>query len=147
METTYTITDEEYKDIYSKVPRLCVDVVIKNEQGILMTLRDIAPYKNIWHIPGGAVHYGETVEVAAKRIAKEELGVEIETRGLAGYLEYPSDNKSRSWGWPIALEMLCVVKSGEFKLDQQAREWKFFKTPPADSVEEQKKIFAELLKA
>lgn len=47
----------EYDSIYSRVPRLCVEVVISTRaQGVLLTRRDIPPNIGAWHIPGGTVH-------------------------------------------------------------------------------------------
>ncbi len=149
MKTQQPLTTEKFKNIYSKVPRLCVDVLIKTGQGILMTLRDIEPYKNFWHIPGGTVYYGETIEKATKRIAREELGVDVDVEGLVGYTEYPSEQKLRGYGWTIALQMSCAIKSGKFKLDRQAREIKFFKKDndiPENTVEEHKKFLKKMLK-
>ena len=140
MEAKQPFTDEEYKNIYSRVPRLCVDLIIRNDSGVLMTLRDIEPYKDLWHLPGGTVLYGETIEAAAKRVARQELGIEVEVAGSAGYIEYPSEMKIKGWGWTITIEALCVIKSGEFKLDRQAREWKFFQEIPNNTVEEQKEF-------
>lgn len=148
MKTKPRLTDEEFKYIYSRVSRLCVEIIIKTSEGILLTLRDIEPYKNLWHIPGGTVLYRETIREAARRTAKEELGIDVEILGLAGYFEYPGEEKIRGWGWPIAILMFCAVKSGEFKLDKQAREIKFFKKfsdIPENTVEEQKKILKKLL--
>lgn len=46
-------TLEEYKEIFSKVPRLCVAVVIKTNEGIVMMLRKLPSWHNQWHLPGG----------------------------------------------------------------------------------------------
>ena len=74
------LTDREFQYIYSKVPRLCVDVMVKSHKGVILTLRDIEPYKNFWHIPGGTVHYRETIIGAVERIAKKELGIRLQER-------------------------------------------------------------------
>lgn len=148
MKTSQPLADKEFKNIYSRVPRLCVDILIKTGQGIIMTLRDIEPYKDLWHIPGGTLYYGETIEKATKRVAKEELGVDVNVEGFAGYTEYPSEQKFRGWGWTIALQMLCAVKSDEFKLNRQASEIRFFKKfsdIPENTIEEHKKILGKML--
>jgi len=62
---------KEFKTIYSKVPRLCVDLVIRNKQGTLLTKRDIPPDLGWWHFPGGTVLIGETLENTVQRVAKE----------------------------------------------------------------------------
>ena len=42
---------------------------------VLLTKRDIAPYKNKWSLPGGFVQADETIEEAAKRIFITETGL------------------------------------------------------------------------
>ena len=66
---------KEFLSIYRKVPRLCVDLVVKNKNGVLLTKRDIKPSKGMWHIPGGTILYDESVKDAIKRVAKEETGL------------------------------------------------------------------------
>ncbi len=55
------LSDEEFYSIYSKVPRLALDVVIRSDEGILLSLRAIEPHKGLWHLPGGTVYRGETI--------------------------------------------------------------------------------------
>ncbi len=144
-----SLSDEDFKNIYSRVPRLCVDVVIKSDKGILLTLRDVEPYRGLWHIPGGTVLYGETMEEAAKRFARNEIGVDVETLKILGCIEFPSEKLERNgWGWPIAFEMLCVPKSENFVLDNQAKEWRFFKSIkdlPENTIKEQRKFLETIL--
>lgn len=58
-----------------KQPRITVDIIIKCEDGVVLIERKNPPYG--WAIPGGFVDYGETVEEAAIREAKEETGLDI----------------------------------------------------------------------
>jgi hypothetical protein len=45
---------DEYRAIYRRVPRLCVEIVIWTpEQGVLLTRREILPNVGAWHIPDG----------------------------------------------------------------------------------------------
>lgn len=81
----------EFDVIFSRVPRLCVEVVITSaERGVLLTLRDIPPNVGAWHIPGGTVLFGEPVVEAVRRVARFELGLEVSVGELLGYIEYPS---------------------------------------------------------
>ncbi len=127
-----------------------MDIILNTPEGILLTLRNIEPYKNLWHIPGGTVHYHETIEDAIGRIAKEELGVEVNIARLADYMEYPSEEKLRGWGWPIALQFICNIKLGKLQVNEQARDIRFFKKfedIPENTLEEHKKILRKLLGA
>jgi len=59
-----------------KQPRITVDIIIEVEGGIVLIKRKNPPYG--WAIPGGFVDYGESLETAAVREAKEETGLDIE---------------------------------------------------------------------
>jgi NUDIX domain len=90
-QPTGWLPEEEFFAIYRRVPRLCVEVVIVDpKRGVLLTLRDIPPNVGAWHIPGGTVLFGESLVEAVKRVARDELSLEVEVGELLGYIEYPS---------------------------------------------------------
>jgi ADP-ribose pyrophosphatase YjhB (NUDIX family) len=60
-------------DLRSPVPT--VDIVIQINNGILLIKRKNPPLG--WALPGGFVDYGESLEHAACREAKEETGLDI----------------------------------------------------------------------
>lgn len=57
-------------------PLLTVDAIIETASGILLIERKNPPYG--WALPGGFVDYGESVEDAVIREAKEETSLDIE---------------------------------------------------------------------
>lgn len=59
-----------------KCTRVTVDIIIEIDNGIILIKRKNPPYG--WAIPGGFVDYGESLETAATREAKEETGLDIE---------------------------------------------------------------------
>jgi len=117
----------EYKKIYSKIPRLCVDLVIKEEKGILLTYRKIDP-KNVWHFPGGTVYYRESLIDAAKRVAKQELGVKIKIIKEIGVIDFVADKETFSHA--VSVVFLAKIISGKIILDNQASDFDFFKKLP-----------------
>ena len=52
-----------------------VDAIIEVPDGIVLIKRRFLPMG--WALPGGFVEYGETVEAAARREAKEETGLDV----------------------------------------------------------------------
>ena len=59
-----------------KNPVPTVDIIIEYNHGIVLIERKNYPYG--WAIPGGFVDYGESLETAAIREAKEETNLDIE---------------------------------------------------------------------
>lgn len=57
-------------------PALTVDIIIRLSGGIVLIERKNPPYG--WALPGGFVDYGESLETAARREAREETGVDLE---------------------------------------------------------------------
>ena len=92
----------EYEAIYAKVPRITVEVVIKSGDGVLLTRREAGPCQGLWHIPGGTVRFGEALTDAVRRVAQQELGLEVTAELLLGYIEYPS-HLARGIDWPVGI--------------------------------------------
>lgn len=86
------IAQNDYDFIFNRVPRACVDMVIITSQGLLLTRRNIEPYKNLWHLPGGGVRFKETFEETAARIALKEFGVAIRITDIIGACQIINDD-------------------------------------------------------
>ncbi len=68
---------------------LTADTVILYQGGVVLIKRRHEPFKDHWALPGGFVEYGETVEQAALREAKEETGLDIKLLKLVGVYSDP----------------------------------------------------------
>lgn len=60
----------------NKNPFVTVDIIIEYKGGIILIKRKNPPLG--WALPGGFVDYGESLEEAAVREAKEETGLDVE---------------------------------------------------------------------
>ncbi len=68
-------------------PLPTVDIIIETEKGIILIKRRNPPYG--WALPGGFVDYGETLERAAIREAKEETSLDVELVSVLGAYSDP----------------------------------------------------------
>lgn len=72
---------------YPDAPRVAVGAVVIHQGKVLLVLRNKAPAKDMWAIPGGSVDLGETLQAAAEREVLEETGLLIK----AGQVIYTFD--------------------------------------------------------
>lgn len=102
---------------------LTVDAVIREERKVALIKRKNPPFEGAWALPGGFVEYGETVEDAVKREAREETGLEVEIEKLVGVY---SDPERDPRGHMISVVYLCEMISGKLHADTDAQEAKWF---------------------
>lgn len=76
-------------------PAPTVNLILLNDHKIVLVKRLIEPYKNKFALPGGYVEYGETVEQAALRETKEEVGVDIKLVEILGVYSDPLRNPTK----------------------------------------------------
>ncbi len=136
----YPFTPVEFKDIYSRVPRLTVDVIIQTQAGVLMTLRQHESWHNLWHLPGGTVYYREKVEASVKRIAQDELGISVKVLKLLGYTECFSEEKERGYGYSVGLAFVCQTAESVPTITPNGEAVNFFWSPPPNIVFEHREF-------
>ncbi|WP_295591080.1 NUDIX hydrolase [uncultured Methanobrevibacter sp.] len=73
-----------------KIPSLTTDIFIFDDEfNFILIKRKNDPYKDCWALPGGFVEYGECVETAAIREAKEETSIDVELKDLVNVYSNP----------------------------------------------------------
>ena len=69
------IPENDYKEILSTMPILCVDLMIFFDGKCLLLKRKNEPAKGQYWFPGGRIYKMETIKDAALRKAKEEVNL------------------------------------------------------------------------
>lgn len=100
------LSESDYNFIYSRAPRVCVDLVIKTYSGVHLIKREIQPYKGKWHLPGGRIRFRESIETAIQRIAKAEIGMKVRTECVLGVMEFPREQQNGNKRHSISIAFL-----------------------------------------
>ncbi len=128
------IPEKIYRSIVDTMPILCVDAIIRNAHGqVLLVKRTNEPLKGEWWVPGGRVYKGELLEDSIQRKVKEELGIDIQINGVAGY--YEDQFEKNPLNVESGLHTLGIVfeatpQNLDIQLDNQSGSWKFFDNLP-----------------
>src|ERR1700723_1176218 len=125
-----------------KCPPIAADII--TEIGDKVVLIERRNFPRGWAIPGGFVDFGETVEEAAVREAREEISLEVELRALLGIYSRPDRDPrgqtisvvyiGRATGTPVAQDDAKSV--GLFFPDQ----------PPAPLALDHAEILADYIR-
>jgi len=124
-------------------PVLTVDVVIRKGDGFVFVKRGKEPFKGYWALPGGVVEYGETVEAAALREAREETGLEVTLRGLVGVYSAP-DRDPR--GHFVSVAFLAEAVGGELRAGSDAADVRVFRSKPSPLAFDHDRIFDDAVR-
>ncbi len=103
-----------------KIPSLTTDIFIFDDDfNFILIKRKNDPYKDYWALPGGFVEYGESVETAAIREAKEETNIDVELKDLVNVYSKP-DRDPR--GHTITIAYIAKGDITNRKADSDAKE-------------------------
>jgi 8-oxo-dGTP diphosphatase len=125
-----------------ETPKLMVDVVIPNEDGVVLIQRANEPFEGRWALPGGFVEIGETVEAAAIREAWEETGLTVEIERLVGVYSGP-DRDPR--GHNVSVVFVARVASGRMQAATDAAEVEVLNPKAVDLAFDHARIISDAL--
>ena len=103
-----------------KIPSLTTDIFIFDDNtNFILIKRKNDPFKNYWALPGGFVEYGESVETAAIREAKEETSIDVELIDLVNVYSKPDRDPH---GHTITIAYIAKGNMDNKKADSDACE-------------------------
>jgi colanic acid biosynthesis protein WcaH len=78
------IPEETFGACLDALPQVCVEVLLVRDGHVLVARRTNEPANGEWFWPGGRLYKGERLDDAARRIGREELGLDVELDGRVG---------------------------------------------------------------
>lgn len=156
-EVTFCIFDEKIFDVFSKTvfsyvdhlqnklgpgPYVTVDIIIEYKEGVILIERSNPPYG--WALPGGFLDYGESLEAAAIREAKEETDLQL--KNLQQFHTY--SEPSRDPRFHTVSTVFIAKGDGEPKVGSDAKGLKvvkFTELPKLDYAFDHKQVISDYL--
>lgn len=139
----FPLSQEEFDSIYSKVPRLTVEIIVKNDKSeIFLTKRAVEPCKGQWHLPGGTVRFGELMTQAVKRIADRELNIIVTESINKGYIEYPS-HFEQGLDSPVGIVFEVIEFTDNLTINDEASNSGWFSEIPSNMHADQNQYLLE----
>lgn len=115
-----------------KKPSITADIFIYDEnQNFILIKRKNNPFKDSWALPGGFVDYGESLEHAAIREAKEETSINIHS--LEQFKVYSEPSRDPR-GHTITLTFLAKGNMDERKADDDAKDINIFSWEDIENI-------------
>ena len=115
-----------------KTPSLTTDIFIFDDDfNFILIKRKNDPYKDCWALPGGFVEYGENVETAAIREAKEETNIDVELKNLVNVYSEPNRDPR---GHTVTVAYIAKGNLADMKADSDAKEIEIFSCEKLDEI-------------
>lgn len=112
-------------DVWSAIGQLvvqpAVELVIEGENGSTLLTRRKDRHWDGWHIPGGFMAPGESIQGACTRTARRELGVDVRFKEVVDVVAWPS----HPYVSMVSLFCLCSIAGSSLSL----RDGFFFEVP------------------
>jgi len=146
------IQANEFKKIIQKIPILCVDIILRHKDRVLLVKRAEEPCKGVYWPIGGRVHKGESADAAARRKILEEIGIEY--KGVLIPIGFYEDNYTESaFEAQTEYSSFSLVFVGDLnkevetkiKLDRTSEDFGYFDTLPKRFVVKRFSDFDEAL--
>lgn len=130
-----------------KIPSVTADIFIFDDDfNFILIKRKNNPFKDFWALPGGFVEYGESVETAAIREAKEETSIDVELKNLVNVYSEPNRDPR---GHTITVAFTAKGNFSTRKADDDASDIAIFSSEKLDEIKlafDHEKIIKDCLK-
>lgn len=124
------IPEAAYASFLASMPQVCVELFVEYEQGVLLCRRTTEPARGEWFWPGSRLFKGETLEAAAHRVARDELGVGVSLRDQLGVYSHfwessPFDDVESQHTVNVVFRASLEDRPSDICLDEQHDDYRF----------------------
>ena len=128
------IPEEEYAVVPRRVPEPCVELFLEHDGAVLLCRRTRAPAKGEWFWPGSRLYKGEALADAARRVGREELGIEVELGERLGVYSHVWDTSAVEGADSrhtvnVVFRAVPTASSPDISLDDQHDAYRFVDGP------------------
>lgn len=140
------LSPEDFSASFQLVPRIALNLFIKTHSGkFLLTKRAKLPFVDYWHIPGSFLLKNEKMADCLVRIAKHELGIDLDLKKFRLLGAFENLNDPRGHVLDIIYEY-NIEKEVELKPINETKEIKWFNQIPSKIGFNHKDYLRELIK-
>jgi colanic acid biosynthesis protein WcaH len=129
------IPEERFAEHLAAMPQVCVELVVDGpEGGVLLVKRTNRPAQWEWFWPGSRLYRGEELEPAARRVAREELGIQVGVRDLLGvqshfWTETSVEGLDDRHTVNVVYHVEPVDDDPDIELDDQHSDYRYLREP------------------
>ena len=120
--------------LYPPRPILCVSIAVFRDGRVLVARRGRAPFAGLFSLPGGVVEIGESLEEAALRELREEVGVEADIVGFNGFLQPVERVEGRVRSHYCIATFVALWRAGEPAAGPEATECRWIAPAEAQTL-------------
>jgi colanic acid biosynthesis protein WcaH len=132
LDESNRLPEDDWKTIAANVPIVSVDLLVRQDGGLVLGKRENEPAKGEWFVPGGMVWKGERLPEAVQRVAEKELGTGVDVERRIGTFEHHyetsefDDIEGKQY---LATGFVVVPTAEELRPDEQHGELRVFEPP------------------
>ena len=121
----------DFSSVIKNTPLISIDLIVKNsKEEVLLGKRINEPAKGSWFVPGGRIFKDETLDEAFSRIAREELGLDLQRdkSKFYGIYEHFYENSvfSDDFGTHYVVLAHEFITNDDLRLNDQHEEYRWF---------------------
>ncbi len=125
------LSKNDFSSVIKNTPLISIDLIVKNsKEEVLLGKRINEPAKGSWFVPGGRILKDETLDEAFSRIAREELGLDLQRDKSKFYGIYEHFYENNTFDDDFGTHYVVLahefITNDDLRLNDQHEEYRWF---------------------